>query len=82
MTYDSSTDNTFHVHLNDGCTRSFTQSRQGLYYSDIQESTSATVLVNTVEYNKSKYSNRDYLRALDARKLQNIIGGPSYARSN
>ena len=80
VTYDSSTDNVFHVHLNNGQIQNFSQSKQGLYYSDISNNSSATVLVNTVEYNKSKYSNRDYLRAVDARKLQNIIGGPSYVR--
>ena len=80
VTYDSSTDNVFKVHLNNGQVRIFSQSKQGLYYSDIRNTLSATVLVNTVAYNKSKYSNRDYLRAIDARKLQNIIGGPSYVR--
>ena len=42
------------------------------------ESDSATVLVNTVEFNKYKYSNRDYLCALNTRKLQNMIYRTSY----
>jgi hypothetical protein len=35
------------------------------------------VLVNTVDDNKSKYTNRDYSQATLARKIQNIIGRPS-----
>ena len=35
------------------------------------------MLVNTVEDNKNKYSNRDYSRAVLARKIQNM-GNPSY----
>ena len=50
---------------------------KGLYYTDMFEAQSSTVLVNTVEHNKSKYSNRDYLRAVNDRKLQYIIGGLS-----
>ena len=36
------------------------------------------VFVNTVELNKTKYSNSDYLHAYDVRKLQYIVGKPSY----
>src|SRR5210317_2306219 len=35
------------------------------------------VLVNTVEDKKSSYTQRDYLNAVQARRLQNIIGRPS-----
>ena len=52
-------------------------SKKGLYYSDLRES-EGVVLINTVEYNKSKYSVADYKRTVDARKLQNILGGPSF----
>lgn len=76
--FDSGADNQFHVHLPGNKVCSFKESEKGLYYSDICENKAATVLVNTVEYNKSKYSNRDYLRVLNARKLQNIICGTSY----
>ena len=36
-----------------------------------------TVLINTVDDIKSKYTNRDYSQALKARRLQRIIGRPS-----
>ena len=36
-----------------------------------------TLLVNTVDDNKSNYTNRDYLRAVLARKIQKTIGRPS-----
>jgi hypothetical protein len=39
--------------------------------------TTSTTLVNTVDNNKTRYTNRDYSRALLAHKLQNIIGCPS-----
>jgi hypothetical protein len=35
------------------------------------------VLVNTVEENKSNFSQRDYLRAVQARKIMHTIGRPS-----
>jgi hypothetical protein len=38
---------------------------------------SGTVLGNTVEENKSKYTERDYQRVLAARQLQNTIGHKS-----
>jgi hypothetical protein len=43
------------------------------------EQTSGTVLVNTVEENKSKYTERDHQRALVTRRLQNTIGHKSTA---
>ena len=54
----------------------FEQSSGGLYYFDTVHSTGAT-FITTVENNKSKFSNRDYLRALEARKLLCRIGRPS-----
>ena len=36
------------------------------------------VLINTVENNSSRYSNRDYSQAKIDRKLQRTIGRPSY----
>ena len=79
VTYDSKLDNAFHVHMAEGRIRIFKQSNKGLYYSDLQKSPTGTVLVNTVEYNKSKYSHSDYLRVFQACKLQNTIGNPSSA---
>lgn len=79
VTFDSSTDNKFHVYLANGRIRSFSQHDTGLYFSDLLNDKTGTVLINTVAYNKTKYSHNDYLRAVDARKLQNIIGNPSYS---
>eukprot|EP00978_Attheya_sp_CCMP212_P042095 scaffold250959_cov49-Attheya_sp.AAC.1 len=39
--------------------------------------TSGVVLVNTVDDNKSKFSARDYSRAVVARRVQKTIGRPS-----
>jgi hypothetical protein len=56
----------------------FEQSPKGLYYIDtaaIQKF--GSIFVTTVEFNKSKFSQRDYLRATEARKLLCKIGRPS-----
>ena len=44
--------NMFHVHLKDGCARSFFQSKEGLYYPDLTNSKTGMVLIYTVEFNK------------------------------
>ena len=75
--YDSTADNMFHVFLENGRFRSYRESSKGLYYSDIREEHDNAVFVNTVAYNKSKHSRSSYLRALNARILQNKITGPS-----
>ena len=79
VTFDSNLDNVFHVHLAGGQVRILKQSKDGLYYSDLKKSAQGTVLVNMVEYNINKYSHADYLRAVEACKLQNIIGNPRFA---
>lgn len=76
VTYDSRDGGQFEVHKPDGCIRTFRQSDSGSYYMDAGESV-GTVLINTVDGNKSRCTNRDYSRALLARKLQSIIGHPS-----
>jgi hypothetical protein len=58
ITYDSAQEKQFIVHKDDGETRCFRKSANGLFYLDAKE-TSGTVLVNTVEDNKSRYTNRD-----------------------
>ena len=58
-----------------GCQHRFTESDQGLYYIDM--SPEGTVLVNIVATNKSKYTNRDYSRAVLARKILRVIGRSS-----
>ena len=73
VTYDSAASKAFVVHKSDGSERQFEQAKSGLFYMDAEQN-SGTVLVNTVEENKSKYTKRDYQRALAARRLQNTIG--------
>jgi hypothetical protein len=80
VTYDSrgtKNANQFCVHKEDGSLRIFQQSRRGLYDLDTAKTENHTVLaVTTVEANKSKYTNRDYSRALLARKIQVLVGRP------
>lgn len=73
VTYDSAEGNCFKVVKPDGTVRVFKQSPCGLYYLDARIE-KGTTLVNTVQHNRSKYTNRDYSRALFARKLQGVIG--------
>ena len=79
VTFDSAADNVFKMHGISGDTyRGFGESPRGLYYSCMKES--ATVLtINTVEENKTKYSNLDQRRADKARKFQDIVGLPTRA---
>ena len=63
--------------MNDGRSRYFSACPQGLYFSDICND-SGHVLINTVATNSTRYSSRDYLKATVARRLQNIIGLPSF----
>lgn len=66
----------FVVHKNDGTMKGFNkESRHGLYF--MNTATTATVLVNTIEDNKSRYTNCNYSHAVLARKLQYVIGRPS-----
>jgi hypothetical protein len=69
--------NQFCVHKEDGTQRKFQQSKRGLYYHDTAATENHAVLaVNTVEYNKSKYTIRDYSRAVLAGKVQILVGRP------
>ena len=77
MSYDSTGENKFLVYLPRGEVRSFTQCERGLFYSDMA-SGEGTVLLNTVDHIKSKFSERGYTRALLARKLQYKIALPSH----
>ena len=69
--------NVFIIKKPNGGSHEFTQSEKGLYYLDTADQKHASVFVNTVDNNKSKYSQRDYLRAIEARKLLCKIGRPS-----
>jgi hypothetical protein len=75
ITYDSDNGNQFIVTKPDGAVRVFKQSERGLYFMDA--SASSVALINTVADNKSSYTNRDYSRAVLARRIQKMIGRPS-----
>ena len=82
ITFDSNENNEFIVHKPDGSTRNFKESNRGLYYHDTSTvvtgvSEAGTVLITTVAGNASNYTPADYLRALLARKTQQIIWRPS-----
>jgi Zinc knuckle len=90
VTYDSDGGNHFKVIKSDGTARTFSESKKGLYYLDTAgdahdnddsdeeiEEQSDVALINTVADNRTKYTNRAYLRATMARKIQQIIGRPS-----
>ena len=76
VSYDSTGENKFIVYLPKGEVRSFTQCERGLFYSDM--AAGETLLLNTVDHNISKHSERNYTRALLARKIQYKIALPSH----
>jgi hypothetical protein len=75
VTFDSDNGNRFTIHKKDGSTRDFRESKKRLYYIDTSAEAVA-LTINTVDDNKSRYTNRDYSRALLARKIQGTIGCP------
>ena len=79
VTYDSAGSDSFDLHMSNGI-RSFAESDTRLFYLYIKAPKYhvVTTLVNTVAANKTKYNNRDYSRAVTARKLQSIVANPSY----
>jgi hypothetical protein len=76
ITYDSNNGNEFLVHKDDGVVKVFKESGRGLYYLDTSPTAQHVALVTTVEKNESKFTNRDYVRAKLARKIQVLIGRP------
>ena len=58
VSYDSTGENKFIVHLSRGEVRSLTQCERVLFYSNM--AARETVLVNTAEFNTVKYYERDY----------------------
>ena len=77
ITYDDKQD-TFNIQGADMTAHTFTKSDQGLYYLDTKKNQrSGSVFITTVAHNKSKFSQRDYQRAVEARKLLCKIGRPS-----
>ena len=69
MCYNKTNGDNFLVHLTRGEVRRFQQCPRGFFYYDMIDA-QATVLVNTEESNLSRYSERDYYRELDTRKIQ------------
>ena len=69
----------FIVYKEDGTERGFKESARGLYYLDIntkqtnnikEASNDAIILINTVEDNKTRYTECDYSKAVIAHPLQ------------
>jgi hypothetical protein len=77
VTFNSKHGGSFIVTKPDGTIFEFRQSNHSLYFLDINETRTGTVMVNTIADNKGNYTNDDYLRALCARELQVKIGHPS-----
>eukprot|EP00804_Cyclotella_cryptica_P027563 CCRYP_007501-RA/>CCRYP_007501-RA protein AED:0.35 eAED:-0.96 QI:0/-1/0/1/-1/1/1/0/333 len=77
VTFDSATDNCFHVHK-EGKTIKFREAMRRLYYFDtVERHEDSTILINTVDENKSKLSTYDFSRAKLARTIQCRIGRPA-----
>ena len=68
VSYNSTSEKKNLVYLPRGEVRSFRQCNRGLFYSDMAAG-QGTVLLNTVDQNKSNYSERDYTRSLLECKL-------------
>jgi hypothetical protein len=73
--YNSHQEKVFIVEKPDGMERRFVKTDAGLYCFNTAEH--GTVLVNTVDNNKSRYPARAYRQAVLAPKLQTMIGYPS-----
>jgi hypothetical protein len=75
----NSLDNQFVVTKSDGASRIFKQSVRGLFYVDTSDTGGDFTMVNTVDDNKSSFTNCDYSHAVLACKIQKMIGQPSTA---
>ena len=60
VTFDSGQKNQFIVQTSEGTTRCFKESQCGLYF--LETGDRSTLLVNTIDDNKSRYNNQDYSR--------------------
>ena len=77
VTFDSATDNCFRVHKDNGKILKFREATRRLYYFDTEDrDVEETMLITTVDNNKSRLSAHDFSRALLARALQRKIGRP------
>ena len=78
VTFDSATDNCFHVHKDNGKILKFKEANRRLYFFDTaNRDERETVLITTVADNKSNFSAYDYSKAELARTIQKRIGRPS-----
>ena len=75
ITYDSAVESAFNVHTDDGIVK-FRRSAEGLYYHTPTYET-GTTLVQTVDENKSFYTDRQFAHAKRARELLHTLGCPS-----
>jgi hypothetical protein len=76
ITFDSVDDNKFTVYSPKGNV-SFTQNKQGLYVWKLTYRTKGLQMIQTVDENKSYYSQRQVERAQKARDLLHTLGCPS-----
>ena len=79
VTYDSAADNAFHVHKPDKILIFKEATRRLYYYDTADRNKESTVLIQTVDENKSKFTTYDYSRAKLARKIQRRNGRPGTA---
>ena len=78
VTFDSAMDNCFHVHKDDWKILRCQEASRRLYYFDtVNRDEEGTMLITTVDNNKSKLSALDLTQAKRARALQRRIGRPS-----
>ena len=78
VTFDSATDNCFHVHKDNKKILKFREATRRLYYFDTADRDEiGTMLITTVENNKTKLSAYDYNQAEKARSLHRRIDRPS-----
>ena len=82
VTCDNIDGDAFDVNLPDGRIHSFVETPTGLYHSYVRDRalSSENNFINTVENNKSKDSKRDYLRAVNTRRLQNVLGNRKFRK--
>jgi hypothetical protein len=77
VTYDSANEGKFVVHKPDGTKQHFKKSESVLFYLDTNNNVKGTVMITTVDDNKSHFTDRECLAAEMARKIQKQIGQPS-----
>ena len=77
VTFNSALDNCFHVHKQEKILRFWEVTRQLYYFDTAARHEESTMLVTTVDDNKSKFSAYNYSRAKLAQSIQLRIGRPN-----